>query len=459
MAKLTFLGAAGTVTGSRYLLETDSHRVLVDCGLFQGLKQLRQRNWEALPIEPDAVDAVVLTHAHVDHCGYLPRLVAQGFRGRIFCTGGTADLCRIILPDAGRIAEEDAREANRGGYSRHQPALPLFTEADALRALTQLQPFGFDRAAPVVPGVEVHFVNSGHLLGSAFVLMTLASGRQIVFSGDVGRYDRPILPDPSPVSRADVPLVESTYGDRVHEPDPDGSRLAEIISDTVRRGGKLIIPAFAVGRVEEVIYWLKKLEESRRIPVLPVFLDSPMAIEALSDYTNRADELDPEVQAARGEVSRFRTLRFQLVSSPQQSAELVQSKLTCIVLSSSGMATGGRVLNHLKGALPNPRNTVLFTGYQAAGTRGRQLIDGATEVRIHGQMVPVAAKIEIVESMSAHADSDELIRWLRGFAAPPQVTYLVHGEPGALQAMQARITQDLHGWHAEVAGYLQTAEV
>jgi metallo-beta-lactamase family protein len=459
MPSLTFLGAAGTVTGSRYLIETDGHRVLVDCGLFQGLKDLRLRNWEPLPIDADRVEAVVLTHAHVDHCGYLPRLVAQGFRGRIFCTGGTADLCRIVLPDAGRLAEEDAREANRGGYSRHQPALPLFTESDAYRALTQLQVFGFDRAAPVASGVEVRFVNSGHLLGSAFVLMTLASGRQIVFSGDVGRYDRPILPDPSAVAHADVLLVESTYGDRAHEADPDGSRLAEVVNDTVRRGGKVIIPAFAVGRVEEVIYWLKRLEETRRIPVLPVFLDSPMAIEALRSYANRADELDPDMQAVRGELSRFATMRFQLVSSPQQSAELVASRLISIVISSSGMATGGRVLHHLKAALPNPRNTILFTGYQAAGTRGRQLVEHATEVKIHGQLVPVVARIAMLDSMSAHADANELVRWLRGFERPPAMTYLVHGEPASLDAMKLRIGRDLPGWRTEIAAYEQVVDV
>jgi metallo-beta-lactamase family protein len=456
MANLTFFGAAGTVTGSRYLVDLGDHRVLVDCGLFQGLKELRLRNWAPLPIPASHVDAVVLTHAHVDHSGYLPRLVAEGFRGRIFCTWGTADLCRIILPDAGRLAEEDAREANRGGYTRHEPALPLFTEADAYRTLGQLQPFGFDRPAPVVPGVEARFVNAGHLLGSAFVLMTLPSGREVVFSGDVGRYDRPVLPDPSRVEHADVLLVESTYGDRLHEADPNADRLAAIVNDTVRRGGKLIIPAFAVGRVEEVIYWLKKLEEGRRIPVLPVFVDSPMAIEALKGYANRANELDPDVQAARGEVSRFCTMRFQLVSSPKQSADLVASKLTCIVLSSSGMATGGRILYHLKAALPNPRNTVLFTGYQAAGTRGRHLVEGATEVKIHGELVPVAAKIELLESMSAHADAGELIHWLGGFTAPPAATYVVHGEPAAAEALKARIGQELAGWHAEVPAYLQT---
>jgi metallo-beta-lactamase family protein len=457
MAKLTFLGAAGTVTGSRYLVDLGDRRVLVDCGLFQGLKELRLRNWEPLPVPASRIDAVVLTHAHVDHCGYLPRLVAGGFRGRVFCTGGTADLCRIMLPDAGRLAEEDAREANRGGYSRHQPALPLFTEMDALRALGQLQPFGFDRAAPVAPGLEVRFVNSGHLLGSAFVLMTLPSGRQVLFSGDVGRYDRPVLPDPSPAPRADVLLVESTYGDRVHEADPGADRLAAIVNDTVRRGGRLIIPAFAVGRVEEVIYWLKKLEEARRIPVLPVFVDSPMAVEALRNYANRANELDADVQAARGEVSRFCTMRFQLVSSPKQSAELAASTFTCIVLSSSGMATGGRILGHLKTALPAAHNTVLFTGYQAAGTRGRQLVEGATQVKIRGQLVPVAAKIELLESMSAHADAEELVRWLATFPAPPEKTWVVHGEPPAAEALKTRLAA--LGWNAEAAQYLQTVDL
>jgi metallo-beta-lactamase family protein len=456
MATLTFLGGAGSVTGSKYLVEADGHRVLVDCGLFQGLKELRLRNWAPLPVAADRIDAVVLTHAHVDHCGYLPRLVAGGFRGRVFCTGGTSDLCRIILPDAGRLAEEDARDANRHGYTRHQPALPLFTEADAWRAVSQLQPFGLDRPVPVAPGIEARFANSGHLLGSAFVSMTLADGRRLVFSGDVGRYDRPILPDPARIERADVLLVESTYGDRRHQPDHEGERLAAVVNDTVRRGGKLIIPAFAVGRVEEVIYWLKRLEAERRIPVLPVYLDSPMAIEALHDYANRANELDPEVRPARGEVGRFCTTRFQLVSSPQQSADLVASKLPSIVLSSSGMATGGRVLNHLKAALPNARNTVFFTGYQAAGTRGRQLVEGAREVKIHGRMVPVAARIEIAES--AHADPAELPRGLGGCAAPPSVTYLVHGEPQGLEALRGRIGREL-GWPVRIAEYLQTVDL
>ncbi|MBE3071693.1 MAG: MBL fold metallo-hydrolase [Acidobacteria bacterium] len=462
MASLTFLGAARTVTGSKFLLEVGDHRILVDCGLFQGFKELRLRNWEPLPVEADSIRAVVLTHAHVDHSGFLPRLFNQGFRGRVFCTPGTADLCRILLPDAGRLAEEDARAANRYGYSRHRPALPLFTETDAFRVLSNLQPVGFDRPVPVMPGVETSFINAGHLLGSAFAVVTIAGNgrpdRRIVFSGDVGRYDRPILPDPSPIDEADVLVVESTYGNRVHEPDHEAERLAGIVRETVARGGKLIIPAFAVGRVEEVIYWLKKLEDARRVPILPVYVDSPMAVEALQYYTRRSGEFDSEMRTGRGDVSSFMTARFQTVTTTQQSVDLVASQTPSIVLSSSGMATGGRVLNHLKAALPNPRNTVLFSGYQAAGTRGRNLVDGAAEVKIHGEMVPVLARIEKLDSMSAHADSTELMRWLRGFTRAPEMTCLVHGEPESMEPFKLSIERQL-GWRVRMPEYLETVTV
>ncbi len=460
MPALTFLGAARTVTGSRFLLEAGGARVLVDCGLFQGLKELRLRNWEPLPVPPDGIDAVVLTHAHIDHCGYLPRLVAGGFRGRVFCTPATADLCRFMLPDAARIAEEDAREANRHGYTRHSPALPLFTEADAWRALAFLQPVGFDRPVPVAPGILVSFVNSGHLLGSAFARLALEgeSPLQLLFSGDVGRYDRPVLPDPQPPGSADVLILESTYGDRVHEPDDGGERLAAIVRETTARGGKLIIPAFAVGRVEEVIYNLKRLEEAGRIPVLPVFLDSPMAAEAPHEYTERSDELDPDVRSGRREVSAFVTARFQVIATAQQSADLVGARTPMIVISSSGMASGGRVLNHLEVALSNPRNTVLFTGYQAAGTRGRALVEGAAEVKIHGRMVPVAARIEKLESMSAHADSSEMLRWLEGFQGAPSEVFVVHGEPAASEALAAAIGRRF-GWRVRVPEYLERIEL
>ena len=324
MTTLTFLGAAGTVTGSKHLLDLGDHRVLVDCGLFQGLKELRQRNWAALPIDPRRIDAVVLTHAHLDHCGYLPRLVAQGFRGRIFCTPGTRELCTLVLPDSAHIQEEDAREANRRGYSRHAPALPLYTELDAARTLTQLQPVGYERPMPVVPGLEVDFINAGHLLGSAYARARIG-GRTILFGGDLGRYGRPILPDPFPVSEADVLLVESTYGDRLHEADDDGARLATIVHDSIKRGGKLIIPAFAIGRVEELIYWLKRLEDAGRIPRLPVYLDSPMAAGALQFYAGRLHELNPDLAAAHPAVSAFYTARMKVISTPQESAALTAS--------------------------------------------------------------------------------------------------------------------------------------
>jgi metallo-beta-lactamase family protein len=460
MPSITFLGAARTVTGSKYLLEVNDSRILVDCGLFQGLKELRQRNWEPLPVPAGSIQAVVLTHAHIDHSGYLPRLFAEGFRGRVFCTPGTADLCRIVLPDAGRLAEEDAREANRHGYSKHNPALPLFTEADAYRVLPNLQPVGFDRPVPVTGDIGVRFVNSGHLLGSAFAVLSLRvdGGREVVFSGDVGRYDRPIVPDPLPLERADTLVVESTYGNREHEPDDDGARLAEIVNATIARGGKVIIPAFAIGRAEEVIYWLKKLEEAGTIPSVPVFLDSPMALEALRFYQQRANELDPDMQGRHGEVSAFMTRRFQMVATPQQSADLVGSRIPSIVVSSSGMATGGRVLSHMKAALPNARNTILFSGFQAEGTRGRKLLEGAREIKIHGEQVPVNAHIAQINSMSAHADSKELLRWLGGFKKAPTMTYVVHGEPVAADAMAGAISSTL-GWPTHVAEYLEAVEL
>ena len=451
MASLTFLGAAGTVTGSKYLIDTGSHRVLVDCGLFQGLKELRLRNWQPLPVAASAVDAVILTHAHLDHCGYLPRLVAQGFSGRVFCTPGTRDLCSLVLPDSAHIQEEDARDANRHQYSKHHPALPLYTSDDAERALTRLQPVGYNRPVPVVPGVEVEFINAGHLLGSAFARVRLGD-RTVLFGGDLGRYGRPVLPDPTPVEQADVLLVESTYGDREHEPDDRGARLAEIITSVVARGGKLVIPAFAIGRVEEVIYWLKRLEGEHRIPSLPVYVDSPMAAKALQFYAQHADELDPEMRPEARRVSAFCTSRMTTVSSAQQSRDLVASHQTAIVIASSGMATGGRVLYHLQAALPNPQNTILFVGFQAAGTRGRALLEGAQSVRIKGREVGVAARIEQVNSMSAHADASEVLRWLSGFASPPSITYLVHGEPGALVALEARIASDRQ-WPTHIATY------
>jgi metallo-beta-lactamase family protein len=463
------MGAARTVTGSKHLLDAGGHRVLVDCGLFQGLKELRERNWAALPIRAESIEAVILTHAHLDHSGYLPRLVAQGFKGRIFCTPATATLTRIVLEDAARLQEEDAERANRRRYTKHAPALPLFTEADAARAMRLLQPVGYERPMPVVPGITVEFINAGHLLGSAYARVVVAeTGKTILFGGDLGRYDRPVLPDPTPVDAADVLLVESTYGDRTHEPDDGGRKLAEIVNDTYKRRGKVIVPAFALGRVEELLYWIQRLEEEQQIPSLPVYVDSPMASAVLKEYRDRLNELDPEIAERAGgngaragalrKIAAFATKSLKVISSIAESRAVQESNDPSIVISSSGMATGGRVLHHLEHALPKPQNTVLFAGYQAAGTRGRQLKEGAKFTRIHGQEVPVAARIESIDAMSAHADAGEILHWLKLFKRPPAVTFLVHGEPGPMDTLKARIEKELK-WVVKTPGHLERVDI
>jgi metallo-beta-lactamase family protein len=458
MPSLTFLGAARTVTGSKYLLEHNGVRVLIDCGLFQGLKALRERNWEKFPVPPESVAAVVLTHAHLDHVGYLPRLVAEGFTGRAFCTAGTQDLCRLVLPDSGRIQEEDARQANKHAYTKHAPALPLYDEVAAQRALTHLQPVGFDREIEVAPGINAAFHPAGHLLGSAFVRVRLDGATTILFGGDLGRYSRPVLRDPMDAVASDIVLVESTYGDRDHPPDDQGEHLAAIIRETAGRGGKLIIPAFAIGRVEELLYWIKQLEQRARIPALPVYVDSPMATAALSYYSQRVSELDPDMQPAHKDVSTFATARYQAVASPQQSKELTASRRSAIVISASGMATGGRVLHHMAAALPDPKNTVLFVGYQAEGTRGRALLDGAPQVKIHGQWIPVRAQVARLDSMSAHADRNEMLRWLGTLPQLPSRLFLVHGEPGPMDALKSLVQQRL-GIAAQTPAHQERVEL
>ena len=458
------MGAARTVTGSKHLLEVDGGRILVDCGLFQGLKALRLRNWQPLPVPADSIQSVIVTHAHLDHCGYLPRLVNQGFRGRIFCTPATSELAKIVLADAAHLQEEDAERANRKGYTRHHPALPLFTTADAFRAMALLQPVGYERPMPVAPGVTAEFINAGHLLGSSFVRVVVQpSGRTILFGGDLGRFGRPILPDPAPVAEADVLLVESTYGDRRHEQDDNGERLAGIIRDTAARGGKLVIPSFALGRVEELLYWIGRLEDERRIPSQPVYVDSPMAARVLEIYRGRLEELDPSIRttAAGAAIERlcaFCTDTLEVVTSIQASRAIQESRRPSIVISASGMATGGRVLHHLERLLPDARNTVLFAGYQTAGTRGRTLLEGAATVHIHGRDVPVAARVEGLDSMSAHADAGEILRWLGGFRRPPTLTCLVHGEPAPMDALRAAIEREL-GWTVQTPDHLEQLAV
>jgi len=455
MPSLTFLGAARTVTGSKHLLEVDGQRILFDCGLFQGLKDLRLRNWSPLPIPAETIDAVVLTHAHIDHSGWLPRLVSQGFKGPVHCTGGTLDLCRLVLPDAAHLQEEDAKFANKRGFSRHQPALPLYTEEDAAEALSRFKVADYGKKIEVVKGIEIEFINAGHLLGSSYVLVTRSdkSGGRILFGGDLGRYSRPILPDPSPGVAADVLLVESTYGDRLHPAEDNGEALARIIRETFARRGKLIVPAFAIGRVEELLYWLFRLEDEGRLEKVPIYVDSPMAIKGIAFYDARTDELDKEIASMKRKLPRFTP-----VNSGLESKALVERDAPAVIIASSGMATGGRVVHHLADGLPDSRNTVLFVGFQAAGTRGRQLIDGAKQVKIFGQYVPVHAKIEKIDAMSAHADAGEIVRWLRTFPRAPKATYLVHGEPGAQDALRARITKEL-GWNVEIPSHGQKVDL
>jgi metallo-beta-lactamase family protein len=417
--------------------------------------------------------------------------VAGGFRGRIFCTPATKELTALVLRDSARLQEEDAKDANRFGYSRHNPALPLYTQLDAARAIERLQPVGYERPIPlwshsdagrtsIRPQSEfdrssvrsqsersrgvVEAQSDPRGMPTAYARIRVGD-RVILFGGDLGRYGRPVLPDPTPVPAADYLLVEATYGDRLHDPDEGGDQLAGIVRETANRGGKLIIPAFAIGRVEELLYWLKRLEEEQRIPSLPVFVDSPMAIAALQYYAGRLNELDAEIGAgaevrATGarRAAAFATERLVLVASPQQSADLVASRRPAIVIASSGMATGGRVLRHLAATLPDSKNTVLFAGFQAPGTRGRALVDGAKEVRMLGRAVAVAARIERLESMSAHADAAEIMRWLSGISQPPRTTYLVHGEPAALDALAARIRAE-RGWPVHIPAHRETVSI
>lgn len=459
MASIQFLGAAGTVTGSRFLLEHEGKRVLVDAGLFQGEKQLRERNWAELPVPAKSLDAIVLTHAHIDHTGGLPRVVTQGYDGPVYCTPGTADLVRLLLPDSARIQEEEAEYANRSQYSKHSPALPLYGVKDAERALKLLETFGYGRTREILPGIHLTFARAGHILGSAICQFELASTRQrVVFSGDLGRYDVPILRDPESVQFATTVIAESTYGNRSHGVKKPSDTLAEIVNEAAGRGGWLVIPAFAVGRTQDLLYYLRRLEDERVIPALDVYVDSPMACDVTPIYLAHAEDHDEAMRAllisGRGPFSSKRT---HFVNSVQESKDLNVRAGPGIIISASGMATGGRILHHLKNRIPDPKNTVLFVGYQSNGTRGRRMLNGEAEIKIHGQMVPVRAQIRQISGFSAHADKDEMMRWMSGFSPAPRQTLLVHGEPDALNAMKA--TLDQKGWPAYVPKYLERVEL
>ncbi len=456
-ASLQFLGAAGGVTGSKYLFSYGDDQVLIDCGLFQGLKELRQRNWAALPIDPARLRAVILTHAHIDHSGYLPRLVSKGYKGPVYATPGTCDLLGVMLPDAAHLQEEEARYARQKGYSRHSPALPLYTVEDAEQSLTLLRPVRIGQTIEVIKGVSLCFGRVGHILGAGSARLSFeVNGQRKTFmdSGDLGRYDRPILKNPDPAGSADWLLLESTYGDRLHEKNSE-IELRDLIKETVAQRSCLIIPAFAIGRTQDLIYTIRKMEDDGEIPAIPVHVDSPMGLEATEIYCRHTEEHDFEMQQLRSKDNcPISSHKMVVHKTPEQSKSINQFKGPMVIISASGMATGGRVLHHLKHRLPNADTTVLFAGYQAEGTRGRSLQDGAKEIKLLGEVVPVRAKIKVFDGFSAHADQGEILRWLGTFKKAPQMTYIVHGEPPAAAALADVIRAQLK-WKVEVARHQQ----
>lgn len=440
---LQSFGGAGTVTGSKHLLESEGRRLMVDCGLFQGLKNLRERNWEPFPIAPSEIDRVVLTHAHLDHSGYLPKFVGDGYRGDVICTPATADLCEIMLRDAAHLQEREADQANRYGYSKHHPAKPLYTLHDAERALKHLatQPFGVD--AELVAGARLKFRRAGHILGAATAEIRWR-GRTVLFSGDLGRYGDAVMLDPEPAANADYLVLESTYGDRLHDPLDPTEALFEVIQRTIRRGGTVVIPSFAVGRAQLLLHHLWKLKQAGRLGLVPIYLDSPMAIDATDLMAAHGEDHRLSREACR---QSFGVAEY--VRDVDASKALTANSMPKIIVAASGMATGGRVLHHLKAFGPDRRNTILFSGYQAAGTRGAKLLAGATEVKMFGHWFPIRAEIANLSMLSAHADALEIMRWLGGFTHPPKHTFIVHGEPAASEALRDRIRRDLE-WECSV---------
>ena len=436
-ARITFLGAAGTVTGSKYLVTAGSGRVLVDCGLFQGLKRLRERNWQPPPIDPRALDAVVLTHAHLDHTGYLPVLARSGFRRPVYCTRATRDLLRILLPDSARIQEEEAEYANRRGYSKHRPALPLYTEADAQAALGLLRPVEWSASIEPAAGVTARFSPAGHLLGAASVLLQMATG-SILFSGDLGRPDDPMMRAPAARLAADSIVVESTYGNRRHAAVDAEAELADALARAIRREGVVLVPAFAVGRAQLLLHFIARLKARGAIADVPVYLNSPMATDVTkiyhehrSDHRLTAEECETMCTAAR------------FVNTVEESKRLNERQGPMIIVSASGMATGGRVVHHLKSFAPDARNMIVFTGYQAAGTRGAAMVAGAESVKIHGEWIPVRAEVVQLHGTSGHADCDQLVAWLRSGASTPQRVFVTHGEPEAADTLRQHVRREL----------------
>jgi metallo-beta-lactamase family protein len=476
LAYIQFLGAAGTVTGSKHLLNVSGDntgkrgtQVLVECGLFQGKKEWRERNWQELPLEAEDIECLILTHAHLDHCGWIPRLVKQGFRGPIYATSSTIDLCSIILPDSGHLQEEDAEFHNKFKTSKHDPALPLYTLEEAQECLQYFKPVDFGVATQVSRDVSFRFVHAAHILGSAMAEVTINSGARptrLLFTGDIGRVrDQHIAPGkvvysgPQSGEAADVLVMESTYGNRSHPKNDPRPELAELIRKTVERGGSVVVPAFAVERTQKFIFMLKELMESGQCPRVPVYCDSPMAIKAVEIFLKHTEEYsDVTKKLIRRYGSPLEWQSFTFALTAEESKKINDSRFPCVIISSSGMVTGGRIQHHLIQRLPDPRNTVIFIGFQAPGTRGFTIKSGAPEVKIFGQMIPIRAQVAALEQFSDHADTSELLEWLQTFTAKPATTYLVHGEPDASSQLREAMTIDL-GWNVQIAQWMQKAEV
>jgi metallo-beta-lactamase family protein len=452
VAELRFLGAADTVTGSRYLVTVADQRILVDCGLFQGYKVLRDRNRARFPVPPHSIDAVVVSHAHLDHSGYLPALVRDGFRGRIYASEGTTELCRIMLPDSAHLLDEEARHAMKGGWSKHTHPEPLYRLADVMEALDRFHPVAFREPQTILDGVEMHLAPAGHILGAAGVHLRVA-GRAIRFTGDLGRPDDPLMLPPAPLESADVLVTESTYGDRRHDDEDPERLLGEVIRRVGRRNGVVLIPAFAVGRTETVLLHLSRLRDRGEIPDIPIFVNSPMAVNVVDVYRRHPDEhrLDAD------ELERMYRIA-QLVTTVDDSKLLNLRGGPMVIISASGMLAGGRILHHLAAYGSDSDNAIVLTGFQAGGTRGAALLGGQRTLRIFGRDVPIRAEVVNIDSMSAHADADDLIEWMRSAPSAPTEVYVTHGEPAAADTLRTRITRQL-GWPARVPGHLESVTI
>lgn len=466
MAKISFYGGTGTVTGSKYLLEHNGKKILVDCGLFQGLRELRERNWAELPFKPSEIDAVVITHAHIDHTGFLPRIVRLGFDGPVFTSSATGDLLKILLPDSARLQEEEARYRNRKGLTSHSPALPLYDENDAKETLERLNPVPNDgKPVDICEGIKASFNVAGHILGASLVLVELENAREngdsikFLFSGDLGHYDQPILKDPAPPPACDYLMVESTYGDRLHSEVRSDEQLTKIIHEGLKRNAPILIPAFSVGRTQEILYLIRELEEEGKIPVLPVAVDSPMAKQATQVYNRWREEHDEEYASILARQKHpLRTGSMTTTNNRDESIQLNKLNDARIIISASGMLSGGRVLHHAKRILPNKDATIVFVGYQAAGTRGRRVIDGEKEIRIMRDWIPVRCHVERIDGFSAHADWKAVLRWLGGLENAPKAVFTTHGEPESAAAMAQHI-RDEFDWNVIEPEYLQTVEL